>query len=133
MFDRFLNWIRRLFGMNTQDIKQALKIDIAMSADMVTALQKWVAMYENKADWLMNDIKSMGLPAAIAYEIARAVTIEMKVQIGGGSKRATYLQTQVDSFVPKLKQQYAEYGCAKGGLVMKPYPTLTGIAVDFVQ
>ena len=98
---------------------------------MAEALQKWAMMYENKAEWLSNDIKSLNLPAAIAGEIARAVTIEMKVDIAG-SARADFLKAQFDKVLPRLRQM-VEFGSAKGGLMLKPYPNGKNIDIDFVQ
>ncbi|HZW02885.1 MAG TPA: phage portal protein [Anaerolineaceae bacterium] len=117
--------------IGTQSVKQALHLDVAISDVMAEALQLWSQMYTNASPWLSKDIKSLNLPAAVAGEIARAATIEMKVEFTG-SARAVFLQKQFERILPKLRQQI-EYGCAKGGLVMKPYISGDGIAVDFVQ
>lgn len=118
-----------MFG--TQTIKQALRVDVAISQPMANALQLWAQMYENKAPWLSRDVHSLNLPAAIAGEIARAATLEMQVEITG-SARSAFLQKQFARILPKLREQ-VERGCAKGGLVLKPYPAGDGIAIDFVQ
>ena len=54
-------------------VKQALHVDVAISPRMAVALQLWTFMYENRAHWLNDEIRSLNLPAAIAGEIARAV------------------------------------------------------------
>jgi A118 family predicted phage portal protein len=133
MFQRILDFIREVIKkMFTQStVKTALKVDVAVSSVMAEALQLWSAMYENKAPWLDTHVKSLSLAAAIAGEIARAVTIEMDVTIEG-SPRADYLALQFERVLPKLRQQ-VEYGCAKGGLMLKPYIDGNQIAVDFVQ
>ena len=59
------------------------------------------------------------------------MTIEMDIEMSG-SLRADYLYTQIDRVYPKLRQ-YVEYGCAKGGLMLKPYVSGKDILVDFVQ
>lgn len=113
-------------------VKQAFKIDVAISPLMADALTTWSAMYANQAEWLSDpDVHSLNLPAAIAGEIARAVTIEMQVEFTG-SARATYLQEQFARLMPKMRLQ-VEYGAAKGGLMMKPYIDGGRITVDFVQ
>jgi A118 family predicted phage portal protein len=114
-----------------QSIKQAFNLDVDVSTKMATALQTWSAMYENQAPWLNKDVKSLNLAAAIAGEIARAVTIEMKVELTGGP-RADYLTEQFARVIDQLREQ-VEKGVAKGGLVMKPYVDEANIAVDFVQ
>jgi A118 family predicted phage portal protein len=133
MFQRILMWIREVLNkmINQTNVKQALNVDIAISAPMATALQTWSLMYANQSEWLNSDIKSLNLAAAIAGEIARAVTIEMKVEISG-SPRADYLNEQFEKVLDVLRQQ-VEYGAAKGGLMIKPYVSGDSIQVDFVQ
>jgi len=133
MFTKILQWIKGvLFRMlGTSTVKQALNVDIAISSDMVNALQLWTQMYENKAPWLSKDIKSLNLPAAIASEIARAVTIEMRVDVSG-SPRADFLNAQLAPVIDKLREQ-VEKCCAKGGMMMKPYVRNGEIDVDFIQ
>ena len=133
MFSKILAWIRevinKMIGQST--VKQALKVDIALSSVMASALQTWSQMYEDQADWLTTDIVSLSLPAAIASEIARAVTIEMQVEFTG-SARAKYLEAQYADVAAKLREQ-VEKGVAKGGLMLKPYISGDRIYVDFVQ
>lgn len=133
MFSRLVQWIRgvfrRMIGQST--IKEKLRVDVALSADMTSALERWTAMYENRASWLSAQIKSLNLPAAIAGEIARAVTIEMQVSITG-SPRAEFLAAQFATIMPRLREM-VEKGCAKGGLIFKPWVDDQRIAVNFVQ
>lgn len=125
-------------------VKSALGVNVATSIYMQNALMLWCEMYLGKPYWLnqgttygsgggenIRDIRSLNLPAAIAGEIARAVTIELKVKISGGA-RGDYLQEQIEEVVDKLRQQ-VEYGCAKGGLMLKPYINGDDISVDYVQ
>lgn len=116
--------------INTNSVKEALHVDIAISAPMAEALQSWVALYENRATWLNTDVRSLNLPSAIASEIARAVTIEMAVEISG-SPRAKYLNAQFEVVLNKLRQQI-EHGIALGGIMLKPYVSGKNISVDFV-
>jgi A118 family predicted phage portal protein len=150
MFSKIIQWIQKVWSKmtNKSDVKNAFKIEIATSDLMITQLEIWSNMYINEAGWLVAGRKSMNLPAVVSGEIARATTIEMKVAITGDMEvdeetgveqavtqddtRAAYLQEQMDQVLPKLRQQL-EYGCAKGGLVMKPYISGDNIIVDFVQ
>lgn len=133
MFTKILEWIREVFRkmIGQSSIKQTLGVDVAISAPMAEALQLWARMYQNDAPWLSKDVHSLNLPAAIAGEIARAVTIEMSAEVSG-SARAAFLQQQLDKIMPKLRQM-VEVGSAKGGLMIKPYTDGKEIAVDFVQ
>jgi len=133
MFAKILQFIRELYAkmIGQSTVTQVLKVPIAISSEMANALQLWSALYENRAPWLNADIKSLNLPAAIAGELARAATIEMKVEFTG-SARAKFLESQFMRLMPKLRAQ-VEYGLAKGGLVMKPYVDGDRLAVDFVH
>lgn len=132
MFQKILQWIRDRINIMLQpnSVKTALKLDVAITPLMADALQKWSLMYINQASWLSTEVKSLNLPAAIAAEIARAVTIEMEVSISG-SLRADYLALQMIPVVNSLRL-HTEYGCAKGGIIFKPYISNDRIAVDFV-
>lgn len=133
MFQQILKWVKELWHkmIGQSSVKQALRVDIAISAPMAQALQLWSQMYANQAPWLDKDTHSLNLPAAIAGEIARAATIELQVEISG-SPRAEFLQEQFVRILPKLRDQ-VEYGCAKGGMIVKPYIAGGKIVVDFVQ
>jgi len=137
LFSIISDWINKMIGK--QNLKQALNVDIAISSDMATELERWTNIYENKAPWVNydlarkgpNDIYSMNLGVGIANEIARSVTIEMDATFTG-SARAIFLEEQFQRVIDKLRDQ-VEYGCAKGGLMMKPYVDGDKIAVDFVH
>jgi A118 family predicted phage portal protein len=133
MFQKILAWIKELLNkmIGQNSIKEKLNVDVAISTKMAENLQLWSLMYENRAPWLMDNIKSLNLPAAITSEIARSVTIEMGVEITG-SARAEYLSKQFEKVLPKLREQ-VEKGAAKGGLIFKPYVNGDQIVVDYVQ
>ena len=133
MFQKILGWFREWINkmIGNSSIREALHIDVAISPYMAEALLLWSYMYQNRAFWLNDQIRSLHLPSAIAGEISRAVTIEMKVEITG-SARAKYLQEQMDRVLPKLRQ-VVEYGAAKGGLMFKPWINGENIDVDYVQ
>jgi A118 family predicted phage portal protein len=148
MFLRILEWIREVFQkmIGQGSVQTALGVDIAISPWMARALQLWSLMYINRAPWLveenyygahdndiygLEDIHNLNLPTAIASEISRSVTIEMKVEMSG-SPRANYLNTQIERIVPKLPQM-VEYAVAKGGMIFKPYVNGDKIDIDYVQ
>jgi len=133
MFSKFLEWIRKVWSnmFNASSVKTALRVDVAINSDMANALQTWSLMYTNKANWLNDYVKSLNLPAAIAAEVARAVTIEMDMTLSG-SARADYLAKQMRTVLAKLRT-HTEYAAAKGGMMFKPYIDGKNISVDFVQ
>lgn len=130
MFSKFKEWIRKVVNrlLNKDLVAKKLNIDVAVSDNMSNAIDLWSKIYENKSPWLDDDIKSLNLGAAIANEFARLVTVEFESEITGND----FLQEQYSNVLNKLRK-YVEYGCAKGGLVFKPYLYGETIAVDYVQ
>lgn len=133
MFQKILSWIRERLAkvLNPSTVKQSLRIDVAITPRMAEELQKWSLIYINQSPWLNSEIKSLNLGAAIAAEMARAVTIEMELEVSGSS-RAEFLNEQMVPVMNRLRT-YTEYACAKGGLMFKPYPRGDRIIVDAVQ
>lgn len=117
--------------INSSNVKQSLHVDVAITPLMAEALQKWSLMYINQSPWIQGDIKPLNLSAAIAAEVARAVTIEMNVEVSG-SARAEFLDEQMKYVLDNVRV-YTEYAVAKGGLMFKPYIKGDTIRVDFVQ
>lgn len=104
-------------------IKNAIGEHIAMSDSMSQAIQLWSDMYENG--------EKLNLPAAIAREIARLISIEMKSEITGGS-RGEFLNKKYSEIIKNIRGPL-EYGCAKGGLIFKPYVKGKEIAIDYIH
>lgn len=117
--------------MTTKDsIKNKLGIQTIVSPDMATALRMWKNAYVNKSAWLNSEIRSLNLPATIASEIARLVTIENKIEITG-SQKADFINKTLNYF-KKEKKNIVEMACAKGGIYFKPYVADDEIMIDFV-
>ncbi len=133
MFRKFIDWVRQVLQklISKSNVKEKLHIDVAVSDKMSNAISLWSSIYEDKAPWLSDTVQSMNLGSAIASEVARLVTIEMKSEITG-SPRADYLQEQYQVILDNLRT-YCEYGCAKGGIAFKPYVDGGTIAVDAVH
>lgn len=109
------------------------QVDVCLTSHMANQIELWTRMYENRSPWVNNrDVYSANLAPAIASELARLVTLEMKSEITGGPT-ADYLNDQYQRKVLKDIRRYVEYGCAKGGLILKPYVTMQGLAVQYVQ
>lgn len=104
-------------------IGEALGIELATSAHMAGAIGQWLRLFEQK--------DGLGLPAAIAGELARLATIESEVEVCG-SPRADYLAAQLRPVLAGLRTS-AELGIAGGGLVFKPYLCGSRIAVSRVD
>ena len=107
------------------------QIDYVMSNKTALMIELWSKLYEEEAPWLDKVTESSGIPAAIAAETARLTTLELKSEVTGSAK-ATYIQSVYKNVLTKLREQ-TEYGLAKGGLILKPYVTSTGISVQYIQ
>jgi len=118
--------------LNKTEIENKAGIKTAVSEDMSTAIEVWSRMYADAPNWASNEVKTMNLPAEIAAEFARLITIEMESEITG-SARADYLNIILQQEVLEKLRQQVEYACAKGGIVLKPYIDGDTITVDFIQ
>lgn len=116
--------------LNRSEIKRVAGVEPTISTEMANALQLWKVMYENKAPWLSNDVKSLNLAATVSAEIARLVTIEMQLEIGSNA-RAIYLEDQLSRVMDRIRE-YVESGAACGGMMLKPYVDAGLIQVDVI-
>lgn len=145
MFRSLLEWIRKQVAkiIPTQTIEEKLKTKIEISDVMIENIDLWGKMYRNEAPWVDNEnIKSLNIPASIASEMARLVTIEMQSNITGPTNslgkavdndRSLYLNQRYQKVVDNLRVE-TEYAAAKGGMIFKPYlDNNNDIAVEFVQ
>lgn len=132
MFTKILEWVKGVLKVFTKkDLSEKIGVSTIISQPMSEAIQLWSQMFENKAPWLNKKVKSMNIPAGIATEIARQVTIEMESTVTG-SPRADYINSQYEQLIDGLRR-YTEYAVAKGGLIFKPYVSGKEIFVDYIQ
>lgn len=121
-----------------RNIEQVEDLQTSLSPKMINALSEWYNLYHDEAPWLSESVKSMNLPAQVSSEIARQVTIEMKWSITGKDSngntanedgdaimnpRAEYLKKEFKKCIDILREKL-EYGCAAGGMLVKPYPNV---------
>lgn len=118
--------IRKMLGR--EKIKDAIGVEVAVSDKMTNEIALWAKMYKNEPPWKEKNIKLCGLPAAIAGEFARLVTLELKTEVTGND----FINEEYQAVVSDIRK-YTEYACAKGGLAMKPYASEGHIEVDMVQ
>lgn len=125
MFDGIKSFFReRGKGMiETGTLSKAVGIEAAISPEMAAEMSLWKNMYEEK--------DGLHLPATISFEMARMVTVEMKSSVLG-SKRAEFINEAYKEVIDNIRIP-VEYGCAKGGLVLKPYVSGKKLKVDFIQ
>lgn len=128
LFQKTIEWLKQIVKAVASKNKS---FDTSISSSMESAITRWTKLYNNRADWLTDKVKSLSLPAAIASEFARLVTLEMKTEITG-SKRADYLNEQYQRVIEGIRPN-VEYACAKGGIIFKPYVAGNNIMIDYNQ
>lgn len=130
-------WITDMIGkvVNTLfpkvGIEKAIGRQVAVSEKMQNAIQLWDQMYVDQPPWKNDNCKTMNLPAAIAHEFARLITLENSFEVTG-SPFAEYLDKQLHTALKGFKNKVELY-CAKGGIALKPYVSGQNIEIDFTQ
>ena len=102
---------------------QSLGIKTAASEAMTASIRTWEQMYK--------DSRPLSIPSALASETARLVTLELNSEISG-SKRAQYLNGEYKKLLRKIRS-VAEYACATGGVMLKPYVSGGNIEVSCIR
>lgn len=130
-------WIKDIFRKVVNALFPKAKIEkaagrqIAVSERMQEAIQLWKNMYSDQPPWKDKNCQTMNLPAAIAHEFARLITLENEMEVTG-SPFADYLNTQLHKDMKNFKNVVELY-CANGGIAMKPYVNGANIEIDFTQ
>lgn len=125
MFDKIRElWGRvRTYMFDRNTIKNAIKADIAVTDEMYSAVRLWSEMYSGES--------GLKLPSAVAGEMSRLITLELKSEVTG-SRRADFINKKYAEIIEGIRIP-VEYGCAKGGLIFKPYVANGALNVDYVQ
>lgn len=121
----------KMYEALTKVLEKDEQITFAMSDVTSMQIELWSLMFKDRAPWVNDKTKSLGLPSAISSELARLITLEMESKITGSS-RATFLDSHYQTQIQKLRQ-FTELACAKGGIIFKPYVTEKGLATQIVQ
>lgn len=114
--------------LNRIDIAKELNIEIAMNDNMANAINLWSNMYNNSPPWINDEVVPLGIPGAIANELARLATIEFKSKINNNEGLNEIYQELID-----VLRINTEYACAKGGLIFKPYFNGKNIDIDLIH
>ncbi len=125
MFEGFKNFFGGM-GKSMMDLERfrnAAGIQSVISSEMAAEMRLWREMYERR--------DGLHLAAALSFEMARMVTVEMKSRVLG-SRRAEFIDKAYREVIDNIRIP-VEYGCAKGGLVLKPYVLGREIKVDFIH
>lgn len=100
--------------ISTKDVKTALNIDVAVSAEMLRKIDEWQKCYAGNAPWLDESVKSLRLEQAIVRELSNIVLSEMEVDISNDKLQKIYNAAIID-----LNENF-QGGLATGAMVIKP-------------
>lgn len=114
-----------------KSIAEVVNSSNVTSDTMMEAVDLWLEMFGGNAPWLNKNHQSLGLPAIIATEFARNVTLEMEVSVTG-SEMADFISEQLKPFLKNIRQT-TEYACAGGGVVFKPVVNGDKISIEVVH
>ena len=135
MFERLKNWIGGLRAriMGLRNIGDATSDRAKIGTEMESRIEEWMNLYRGQFPWATKSHNHhLDLPATVASEMARLVTLEMQVTITGKNERAKFLDEQLNPLRERIRQ-WVEYGCAGGGLMFKPYISGQNITIDVAQ
>lgn len=124
-----LEGFKNIFGGRSKNmvevntLKSIAGIETAISPVMAEEMRLWKDMYERR--------DGLHLPASLSFEMARMITVELQSKVSG-SKRAEFINDAYSKVIDNIRIP-VEHGCAKGGLVLKPYVAGNGIKVDFIH
>ena len=121
-FKRFWKGIMRMFGYTT--LKQIVGKDITLSDKMIDAINEWKQMLNGQADWLTDNIVSLGIEEGVCREFADCALVEMETSVSNERLDKIY-QRNIASLNENLQE-----GLALGSFVLKP---LGWIAAEFVS
>lgn len=129
MFERIINFIKGAINkmFSTTDIAKDFNIDISTSNEMLSTIEKWSAIYNSKAPWLNEEVKSLHVAKTICEKVAKAVTIEFKSKVDDKEIDRVYQR-----FIKNIRTN-TEYALGKGGMFFKPFYANGKIKISCIQ
>lgn len=113
---------RRMFPL--ENIRQALNLRLAITAEMQKAIGVWQNCYVGKAPWLDENVISLRLEQSITREFANITLNEMTVNISNETLSKLF-ETATEELNSELQS-----GLATGAMVIKP---LGGDRVQYIS
>lgn len=129
MFERVISFIKGAINkmFNTGDIVKDFNIDISTSDEVMKLIEKCANIYNHKAPWLNEEVKSLNVAKTICEKVAKAVTIEFKSQVEDKEIDNIYQR-----FLKNIRTN-TEYTLAKGGMFFKPFYSNGRIKVSCIH
>ncbi len=129
MFEKIRTFIKGAINkmFNVTDIAKDFNIDISTSDEVIKLIEKCTNIYNNKAPWLNEDVKSLNIAKTICEKVAKAVTIEFKSKVNDKEIDNIYQR-----FLKNIRTN-TEYALAKGGIFFKPFYSNGRIKVSCIH
>ncbi len=129
MFEKIITFIKGAINkmLNTSDIAKDFNIDISTSDEVMKLIELCSNIYNHKAPWLNEEVKSLNVAKTICEKVAKAVTIEFKSQVEDDEINNIYQR-----FLKNIRTN-TEYTLAKGGMFFKPYYANGKIKISCIQ
>lgn len=129
MFEKVVNFIKGAINkmFNTTDIAKDFNIDISNNDDVLRLIELCANIYNHKAPWLNEEVKSLNVAKTICEKVAKAVTIEFKSKIDDEEIDKIYQR-----FIKNIRIN-TEYTLAKGGMFFKPFYSNGKIKISCIQ
>ncbi len=112
---------------NTSDIAKDFNIDISTNNEVMQLIEQCSNIYNHKAPWLNEEVKSLNVAKTICEKVAKAVTIEFKTQVEDKEIDKIYQR-----FIKNIRVN-TEYTLAKGGMFFKPFYSNGKIKISCIQ
>lgn len=83
MFEKIITFIKGVINkmFNTSNIAKDFNIDIQSSNEVMELIELCTNIYNNKAPWLNEEVKSLNVAKTICDKVAKAVTIEFQSKV----------------------------------------------------
>lgn len=124
-------WWDSLWQKEAQD---KFGVETIESDVMKAALNDWVNIYQGKPDWTLPDdrgnidIESFNFAKKLCNETARLTTLALGITVEG-SARADWINSFMESYIARMKNEECEKACAFGYIILKP----NGEGIDYVM
>lgn len=129
MFEKVVKFIKGAISkmFNTTDIAKDFNIDISNNDDVLRLIELCANIYNHRAPWLNEEVKSLNVAKTICEKVAKAVTIEFKSKVEDVEIDKIYQR-----FIKNIRIN-TEYTLAKGGMFFKPFYSNGKVKISCIQ
>lgn len=112
IIDKLKGWWNKMFDY--EKVISDFGLDTQTSKEMLEAVKLWTNIFNGKAPWQSDEVKSLHVAKTTCEKVSKAVTLELKT-----SCTEKYINGVYQRFMKNIRR-YAEFGIAKGSMFFKP-------------